>query len=108
MSAMLGQLRQLGRDKHGAIAVVFALLFPVLIGIAALGIETGIWYTIKRHNQSIADIAAYSGAFDVASDSGDAVAAAKNDAKTNGFDFANAKNTASTVAVAAKTVTVTL
>ncbi len=110
MSGMLAQLRRLGRDKRGAIAVVFALLFPVLIGIGALGIETGIWYTIKRHNQSIADIAAYSGAFDIASDSGDAVTAAKRDAQTNGFDFADVdgKNTASTVTVTAKTVTVTL
>jgi Flp pilus assembly protein TadG len=41
------RLRKLGRDQCGAIAVVFALLFPVVAGILGFGVETGIWYTVK-------------------------------------------------------------
>ena len=58
--------RRLARDQRGVIAVVFALMFPVVAGILGFGVETGIWYTIKRHYQSIADVAAYSGALEIA------------------------------------------
>jgi Flp pilus assembly protein TadG len=105
-------LLRLARDRHGAIAVIFALMFPVVAAILGLGIETGIWYAIKRQDQSVADIAAYSGALEVVGDptkcTTGACPAAVKDAKTNGFDFANTANTASTVAVSGTTVTVTL
>jgi hypothetical protein len=41
------------------------LLFPGLIGFGALGAETGLWYTIKLWNQSSADAAAISAAYEV-------------------------------------------
>jgi len=37
-------------------------MFPVVVGILGLGIEAGIWWQVKRQNQAIADVAAYSGA----------------------------------------------
>jgi hypothetical protein len=43
-----------------------AITLPVLIGFAALGAETGLWYTIKRQNQTAADAAAISAAYEVA------------------------------------------
>src|SRR5690348_8536157 len=109
MIRTLHLLLRLRRDERGAIAIVFAVMFPVVAGILALGIETGIWYGVKRHNQSIADVAAYSGALQIASATGgDPAAAAKADALLNGFDFVDAANTASTVDVDSTTVTVTL
>lgn len=103
-----GLLRRLGRDERGAFAVLFAVLFPVLVGILALGVEASIWWQIKRQNQAVADVAAYSGALEVAaagnggsgagcsSGTGSGVQgaclSAYNDALTNGFDFANSAN----------------
>src|SRR5215472_6691801 len=48
-------LRRLLRDKRGLSAVTVAVSLPVLFGVAGLGIDTGLWYTIKRQNQSAAD-----------------------------------------------------
>ena len=42
-----------------------AVSLPVLFGVAGLGIDTGLWYTIKRQNQSAADAAALSAAYEV-------------------------------------------
>ena len=57
-------LRFLG-DVSGASAVMVAIALPVLIGFATLGAETGLWYTIKRQNQSAADAAAISAVYEV-------------------------------------------
>src|SRR5262252_10108233 len=58
-------LRRLLRDKRGLSAVTVAVSLPVLFGVAGLGIDTGLWYTIKRQNQSAADAAALSAAYEV-------------------------------------------
>ena len=55
-------LRRLFHDKRGLSAVTVAVSLPVLFGVAGLGIDTGLWYTIKRQNQSAADAAALSAA----------------------------------------------
>src|SRR5205823_1178406 len=54
------------RDRRGASATMFAVALPVLIGLGALGAETGAWYTIKRQNQAAADAAVISAAHQVA------------------------------------------
>ena len=59
-------LQRLLRDERGATAVLVALAFTVLTGFVALGAETGLWYAIKRQDQSAADAAAISGAYEVA------------------------------------------
>jgi Flp pilus assembly protein TadG len=58
-------LRRLLRDQRGLSAVTVAVSLPVLFGVAGLGIDTGLWYTIKRQNQSAADAAALSAAYEV-------------------------------------------
>jgi hypothetical protein len=69
--------------------VLVALAFTVLIGFVALGVETGLWYAIKRQDQSAADAAAISGAYEVAAGQSysDICALAKRDAAANGFTF---------------------
>ena len=57
-------LKRLVRDRRGAAIVLFAIALPVLIGFTALGVETGLWYAIKRQDQSAADAAALSGAYE--------------------------------------------
>jgi hypothetical protein len=58
--------RRLWRDRRGATSVIVAISMPVLLAIAGLGIDAGWWYTIKRQNQSAADAAAVSAAYEVA------------------------------------------
>ena len=54
------------RDRRGAVAVAVAVLLPVLIGFAGLGVEVGWWFWIQRQNQSAADAAAISAALEYA------------------------------------------
>jgi Flp pilus assembly protein TadG len=54
------------RDRRGAVAVAVAVLLPVLIGFAGIGIEVGLWFAIQRQNQSAADAAAISAALEYA------------------------------------------
>jgi Flp pilus assembly protein TadG len=58
--------RHLWRDKCGVVAVAVAVLLPVLIGFAGLGVEAGMWFWIQRQNQSAADAAAISAALEFA------------------------------------------
>jgi Flp pilus assembly protein TadG len=53
------------RDERGVSAIMVALGLTVLVGFAGLGVETGLWYSIKRQNQSAADAAAISAAYEV-------------------------------------------
>jgi hypothetical protein len=69
-----------------------ALLIPAFVGLAGLGAETGLWYAIKRQNQSAADEAAISGAMEIVANVADITAQATNTATRNGFNN-NAPNT---------------
>src|SRR5690349_12751302 len=46
----------------GAVAVVTAIVFPLLLGFGSLGIEVGHWYLVQRQMQGAADAAAISAA----------------------------------------------
>jgi Flp pilus assembly protein TadG len=48
-------------DQTGASFLMAALSFPVLLGMAGLGLDAIAWYQDKRHNQTIADNAAVAG-----------------------------------------------
>jgi hypothetical protein len=74
-------------DTRGFTAVFLALIISVLIGFSALGVETGLWYAIKRQNQSGADVAALSGAMEKAGSQGypDICGFAKFAAQANNF-----------------------
>ena len=82
-------LRRLLHDRRGVSAVFVALASTALIGFVALGVEVGLWYAIKRQDQSAADAAAISGAYEVAAGQiySDICALAKRDAASNGFTF---------------------
>lgn len=48
-------MRTLTRNRRGAIAILFALLVPVLLGVIGLGVEAGLWYLRQRDMQNAAD-----------------------------------------------------
>jgi Flp pilus assembly protein TadG len=62
LSTSVGRVRH---DDRGVSATIVAIALPVIIGFGALGAETGVWFTIKMRNQSAADAAAISAAYEV-------------------------------------------
>jgi len=89
--------RRLWHDTRGVTLVLVALTISALIGFVGLGVETGLWYTIKRQDQTAADFAAISGAYEILNGSAYYVSAtnsgicglAARDAGRNGFSFAS-------------------
>ena len=75
------------RDRRGAVALAVAVLLPVLIGFAGLGVEVGMWFWVQRQNQSAADAAAISAALEYAEGAGttNSTAAAATTANYNLF-----------------------
>lgn len=53
-------------DTRGATLAVMAITMATLIGFAGLGVETGLWFSEKRHYQTAADAGAIAGAFQLA------------------------------------------
>lgn len=81
--------RRLLRDDSGAAAIMMALALPVVVGMLAMGVETGLWFAERRGLQSAADAAALSGAFEVqAGRTTSVTTAAKTDAALNSFSVA--------------------
>jgi hypothetical protein len=84
--------QRLASDTRGATVALVAAAISSLIGFTGLGVESGLWYAIKRQNQSAADFAALSGAFELAAGmayQSNICALAKRDAARNGFTFAS-------------------
>lgn len=54
--------KHFARFEDGAIAILVALLLPVLIGFGVLAYEVGYWYQTQQNIQQIADIASFGGA----------------------------------------------
>jgi hypothetical protein len=81
--------QQLVSDTRGVTLALVAAAVSALIGFTGLGVETGLWYAMKRQNQSAADVAALSGAFEVLAGKTypDICGFAKRDATRNGFTF---------------------
>jgi hypothetical protein len=77
------------RDRTGATAAIVAIALPSLIGMSALGVETGVWFAIKLQNQSAADAAAISAGYEVIAGksnvTGVLTAAADEAARRNGY-----------------------
>src|SRR6516165_3879498 len=65
MPPRFGAIARIFRDTRGASATIVAIALPGLIGFGALGAETGVWFTLKLQNQSAADAAALSAAYQV-------------------------------------------
>jgi Flp pilus assembly protein TadG len=68
MSAISRSLLHLRRDQRGIAAVTLAVTLPLLLAFGALAINSGLWFTIKRENQSAADAAALSAAYELMAD----------------------------------------
>ena len=73
----------------GNVAIVFALLLPVLIGATGLGVETSYWYYRSLQLQSAADSAAYAAELENLSGASttDIKAAATRNAAISSMDF---------------------
>ncbi|WP_322893440.1 MULTISPECIES: TadE/TadG family type IV pilus assembly protein [unclassified Yoonia] len=80
-------IRQFGRDCSGGIAIMAALLMPVLTLGLGLGAETGYYYMTQRNLQNAADLAAHAGAVRLRAGDDEAAirAAALHVAKAAGF-----------------------
>lgn len=57
---MMAFLHRYRRCKSGGIAIMAALLMPIMLGFAGLGLEVGHWYLTGRAMQGAADAAAVS------------------------------------------------
>ncbi|MCT7374355.1 pilus assembly protein TadG-related protein [Chelativorans salis] len=55
-------LRTVTKDERGAVAVIAAVVFPVVVGAIGLGAESGYWYLEQRKLQHAADVAVYAAA----------------------------------------------
>jgi Flp pilus assembly protein TadG len=60
LKSMIGWMK----GERGNVALLFALMLPMVIGGAALGVETTYWYLTRLQMQSAADAAAYAGAME--------------------------------------------
>jgi Flp pilus assembly protein TadG len=54
-STWLGRLRRAIADRRGAVSPLMTLLLIPLMGVFAVGVETGTWYVFHRSQQNAAD-----------------------------------------------------
>lgn len=85
--------RRFFANTEGAVAVIFGILLPALLGIAALGIEIGHWYSERNTLQMAADTAAYSAlvAYHGGIEKPKAIAIGKARARASGFTGSDAQ-----------------
>ncbi|MGH7000696.1 MAG: TadE/TadG family type IV pilus assembly protein [Stellaceae bacterium] len=57
---LAAQFRRLRSDSRGVVAIVVGLAIPVLLGFAALAVDTSVWSSAKNSAQGAADAAALS------------------------------------------------
>ena len=78
------------RDEHGVVAVLVAILFPVVfIACAAIAVDSGRWYVEGERIQKAADAAALAGVTYLPQDLDSGKAMALLVAKRNGYDDAS-------------------
>ncbi len=53
------------RESSGGVMIYVAVMLPILLGIASLAVDVGLWYAHKRVVQSAADAAALGGALEI-------------------------------------------
>ncbi len=88
----VSKLRGLRKDRRAVVAVVTAIIFPVLLGIAALALDVGRLQDLKRRQKNAAIAAALSAGHELWLVNGKDAARfeAKQDAARNNFDDNNA------------------
>ena len=86
---MKASISRIGKNS-GAVAIVVALLLPVLIGMLGLVLDLGFAFHYRRTMQTAADAGAYAGAIAILHDEDSLVnTKALYDAAKNGFDGSN-------------------
>ena len=95
--------------RRGTVAVLVALLMPVIIGVTAVGLDAGMLFLQRRQAQSIADAAALAGAFAIygGSNFSAAQAAAAAIGTQNGVTISSSQVTQPQAGYVAVSVTVT-
>ncbi|MEO5337544.1 MAG: pilus assembly protein [Magnetospirillum sp. WYHS-4] len=80
-------LKRFRHDESGAIAILFALLMPVVLGAVGFGVEVGSWYAARRELQSAVDAAAVAAAIEKynGSSTSTITSEATTEAQRNGF-----------------------
>lgn len=75
-------------NRSGNVAILFALMMPVLLGFLGIGVEAGYWYFKNRQLQTAADLASFAGATSLRAgeSSSQARDAAIAEAISNGYD----------------------
>jgi Flp pilus assembly protein TadG len=95
-------------DQTGAIATIFALALPMMVGLTGLSIDVGMWYQQSAQLQLGADAAAIAGARELgAGQPGKVTAAAQTSAALNGFTSAGGTTVLTSVAGSVVTATIT-
>jgi Flp pilus assembly protein TadG len=86
------------KGERGNVALLFALMLPMVIGGAAFGVETTYWYLTRLQMQSAADAAAFAGAMEKRSGGSNAnvLIVATKAATDNGFSNATGTITVNT------------
>lgn len=81
-------LKRFARNDQATIAVMFAIMLPIILGVAGLGVEAGMWFKDRRELQTIADAAVISAAIEnsYGASSSEYTAAATVEANLNGFN----------------------
>lgn len=84
---MMPLLHRFIADEKAAILPMAALLIPVILGMAGLGVDASNWMMTQRNLQNAADAAAISAAWEIANGYDfNYETAALNEAQNNGYD----------------------
>jgi len=83
-----GSFKKFLRRQGGSVAVYAALTLPVVAGLAGFGLDTSVWYAVKRDVQGMADAAAVAAAQTKmqGGTSAEVLTAATTEATRNGYD----------------------
>jgi Flp pilus assembly protein TadG len=87
---MLRQFRSLFRSDSAAVAPMMAMLFPLMIGIAGMGVDVSHWMMEKRKSQTATDAAALAAAYELANNLSQSYGTSQGTliATTNGYTSA--------------------
>jgi Flp pilus assembly protein TadG len=106
---MLRSLNALVKSEKGAVAPMLAMLFPLMVGVAGLGVDVSHWMLEKRKLQIATDAAAMSAGFEVANSRShsQALDAATLQATNNGYSSSKGSITLAYATDANSNVTIT-
>ena len=101
-------IRKYFQSDAGSVILIAALLFPLIIGFAGVGVDISNWLMERRHLQTSADAAALAGAWEIANGgtTSSAQAAALKEATNNGYDPALSGTLTTTVSSSSSVSTV--